>query len=81
MNKFYPPTLSSAKAFDNYKSKLMCINETDYEGKPFSRKIYGHTGGEYRAIELNLIPCKPKQLTPYNAHLKDKECIADLKNK
>jgi hypothetical protein len=81
ISKFYEPAKSSVKAFDNYKSSLMCMNDEDYKGVPIDKKIYGHTGGAYRAIELNIIPCRPKQETPYNRHLKDKECIADLTSK
>ena len=29
---------------------------------------------------MNFIPCIPKQLTPYNKHLVNKECIADYKD-
>ena len=35
---------------------------------------------ENRNIEVIFIPCVPKQLTLYNKHLVDKECIADLKD-
>ena len=61
------------------KSSLMCINDLDNKGKPFNKNVYGD-GGSYRTLEFNFIPCVPKQLTIYNRHLVNKECIADLKD-
>jgi hypothetical protein len=81
INQFYDPSKNSVKAFNNFKTELMCINDIDTEGKRINKKIFGSYGAEYRAIELNLIPCIPKQETSYNRHLKDKECIADLTSK
>lgn len=58
----------------------MCINDLDDQGNKLNKKIYGYTGVDLRTIEINFIPCVPKQLTLYNKHLVDKECIADLKD-
>jgi hypothetical protein len=55
----------------------MCINDLDSYGKKFSKNLYGRQGSKNRAMDLIAIPCIPKQLTLYNKHLIDKECIAD----
>jgi len=56
----------------------MCLDETDFEGKPLERHVFKNKN-EHKTFEVAIIPCIPKQLTPYNAHLVDKECIADYK--
>jgi hypothetical protein len=56
------------------------MDKYDKEGKEFARTIFGTTGVDTRSYEIIYIPCVPKQLTPYNKHLVDKECIADLKD-
>jgi len=59
----------------------MCIDNFDAKGNKFNKNIFGAEGGEStRTIEIQFIPCKPKQLTYYNKHLVDKECIADLRD-
>jgi len=57
----------------------MCLDETDFEGKPLEKQIYENEDSRQN-FELAIIPCIPKQRTPYNKHLVDKECIADLKD-
>ena len=54
------------------------MNKLDNKGKAIEKSIYGNPGAEYRSIDLNIIPCIPKQLTEENKHLVDTECIADL---
>jgi hypothetical protein len=80
--KFYKPALGSKKAFDFIKNQneILCMDKYDKEGKEFPRNIFGETGNDNRTIEIIYIPCIPKQLTPYNKHLVEKECIADLKD-
>jgi hypothetical protein len=56
------------------------MDKYDREGKEISKTLYGESQLNYSKIELNYIPCIPKQLTDKNKHLVDKECIADLKD-
>lgn len=35
---------------------------------------------EHRRLDINFKPCIPIQLTEENKHLRDSECIVDLKN-
>ena len=58
----------------------MCLNDLDANGKKLNKNIYGTTGADFRNLDIALIPCVPKQLTPYNKHLVGKECMADLKD-
>ena len=58
----------------------MCINEFDKDGKKFPRTVFGTSGTEARTLDIMLITCLPKQLTQYNKHLVDKECIVDYKD-
>jgi len=56
------------------------MNELDNKGKKIDLTLYGVSGLDARTIDVTYIPCVPKQLTPQNKHLVDKECIADLKS-
>jgi hypothetical protein len=58
------------------------MDKYDKEGKLFPRILYGNPGNgtNSRSLDITYIPCVPKQLTPYNKHKVDKECIADLKD-
>ena len=47
------------------------------KGKPFNKRLFGTAGVNQRSLELNLIPCIPKQITDQNRHLINKECLAD----
>jgi hypothetical protein len=78
-SKFYPRSISATKTYDKfYKEKsLMCMGEFDNNGVKVPKILYGMSGTDSRSIDLNFIPCVPKQLTPENKHLVDKECIAD----
>jgi len=52
----------------------MCLDEFE------SPILFGSQGSENRNIEINVIPCKPEQLTSRNASRRSKACIADLKS-
>jgi hypothetical protein len=80
--KFHPRATSSRMLFDNLKKEnaWMCMNDYDFEGKKISKTLFGITGNNSRTLDMIFIPCIPKQLTPYNKHLVDKECIADYKD-
>lgn len=59
---------------------MMCLNKFDFEGNEIKHGVLGSAGSggtEYRLLDVTLRPCIPKQLTPYNKHLVDKDCIAD----
>jgi len=49
----------------------------DYEGNPINLNLFGINGRYGKGLEFQIRPCIPKQLTPENKHLVDKECIAD----
>ena len=56
------------------------IEGFDNNGDKVDYKLHGGLGlGLFHDIEF--FPCIPKQLTPYNEHLVEKECIADLNDK
>ena len=46
----------------------MCLDETDDKGNAINFKLFGQPGSDYRYIEMNVIPCKPEQLTSRNAY-------------
>jgi hypothetical protein len=56
----------------------MCLNEFYNNGEKIDYKLHGGLGGRGTFHDIEFVPCTPKQLTPYNKHLVDKECIADL---
>ena len=39
LNKFYKPAKTSVKTFNKIKSELMCMNDTDDNGKLIDTKI------------------------------------------
>ena len=58
----------------------MCMDELDSKGRPVDLKLYGQPGSDFKNIEMNLVPCKPTQLTPQNAKRAKTECIYNLKS-
>jgi hypothetical protein len=44
----------------------MCLDKYDNKGFPITTKIFGRKGNENRSIDVNFMPCKPKQSTPNN---------------
>ena len=62
----------SSKASTFYVKKgLLRSYIVDSKGKEFPRTIFGVSGTDSLSLEINYIPCVPKQLTPYNKHLVD----------
>ena len=55
----------------------MCLDHVDSTGKKIDLKLFGQNGLDAKTLDLNYIPCIPKQLTTKNKHLIDKECIVD----
>jgi hypothetical protein len=52
----------------------------DWNGKPL--ELYGETDVvAHRRIDINYLPCEPKQITEANKHLQKTECLVDLKDK
>jgi hypothetical protein len=58
----------------------MCLNEFNNDGEKVDYKLYSDGIGTKYFHDVEFIPCVPKQLTPYNKHLVNKECIADYKD-
>jgi len=58
----------------------MCLNKKDSKGKEVDPQLFGQNGSDYRYIEMNVIPCKPIQLTSRNKHRQNTECIANLRS-
>jgi len=60
----------------------MCLNDLDDDGKKIDMKLFGPDEGRgHRRVDLNYLPCKPKQLTKDNEKDYDTKCLADLKSK
>jgi hypothetical protein len=80
--EFYEPAESNKNYFEKHKKakSFMCLNEFDNNGDKVDYKLYGGLGSGL-AHDIEFFPCIPKQLTPYNEHLVEKECIADLNDK
>lgn len=80
LTKFNPPSRGSKKEFDALKNDktLMCMDENDYNGNLINKRLFGSTGNSFRSVEIALIPCVPKQITRWNKHLINSECLADL---
>ena len=79
IEKFSKPSGSSRRIFESFinKKAMMCPNQLDDNGNPINLNLYGINGRFGEGLEYQIRPCIPKQLTPENKHLVDKECIAD----
>ena len=80
--KFHRPKESSRVKIEEIQKQgeLLCLADRDVKGRPF--KVYGNSDVKaHRRIDLRYLPCEPVQLTEENKHLKDKECLVDLRSK
>jgi hypothetical protein len=71
---FFPPAKTINKTISELKEKkaFMCINPTDTEGRPPSKKLFGkETMDSYRYYAIKFMPCIPAQLNSSNFHLQD----------
>jgi hypothetical protein len=59
----------------------MCMDEFDYDGKKINFDLYGQLGSDYRYVEMNVIPCKPEQLSLENAATAKTSCVVDRNDK
>jgi len=63
---FYPMNDRGTHTFEYLKKQgaFLCMSNTDINGKPYSKKIFGSSDlHEYRSIEIQF---KAKNLTRYN---------------
>jgi len=59
---------------------MLCLDEMDWDGKPL--ELYGEADvAAHRRIDINYLPCEPKQITMANKHLAKTECLVNLKDK
>lgn len=57
------------------------MDNLDTDGLEINFNLFGRDEiSTHRRMDIIYKPCQPKQLTPYNKHLKDTECIVDLKS-
>jgi hypothetical protein len=57
------------------------MNDKDDKGNAINFNLFGQPNSDYRYIEMNVIPCKPEQLTSRNAYREKTSCVADLTSK
>jgi hypothetical protein len=76
----YPPSNSARNQIENLKRKnaLLCLDKLDNKGKPLDLNLYGVFGNSYHSIEINFMPCNPKELTEENKHLEKTECLVKM---